>query len=366
MSRERRDSSGSSSSTSGTWTNECSTPFKFNVHALDFVPMSIPLTAVGYFSPFAQLSHAGGGIGLAADWSFFGEPDPTSFFMAPGLTHADIGGSVQPKRACPADIAHKIIKQVEYQFSDTNLIANDFLMKIMNKDAEGYVPMSVISSWKKVKAMGVTSQMLVKALRTSENLVISHDGKRVRRAQPFNDRHREELQSRMIIAENLPRDSTRNSLEKIFGTIGSVKNIRIRHPQEPSTAKSSKPDDIVCNKLHALIEYENAQQAEKAVDKLNDERNWRKGLRVRAVLRRPVSKTHQRADTTRPWGRGRGRPPATTAVPQHPGAAVVHSASQMSTRPQGPTMPDGTRGFAVGRGRPSLAAPRLAACTLIL
>lgn len=28
------------------------------------------------------------------------------------------------------------------------------------------------------------------------------------------------LQSRMIIAENLPEDSSRNSLEKIFGVVG--------------------------------------------------------------------------------------------------------------------------------------------------
>jgi La-related protein 7 len=69
--------------------------------------------------------------------------------------------------------------------------------------------------------------------------------------------------------------------------------------------------------MHALVEYETSQQAEKAVsnyhsalakiyiilscvhyltiffckvEKLNDERNWRKGLRVRTVLRRSVSK----------------------------------------------------------------------------
>ena len=93
------------------------------------------------------------------------------------------------------------------------------------------------------------------------------------------------------------------------------------------------------------------------VDKLNDERNWRKGLRVRAVLRRSVAETHQRAETAGPWGRGRGRPHATAAAPPHPGAAAVHLESLMSTRhapPQGPRMPDGTRGFAMGRGRPSL------------
>ena len=117
MAGESRDSSGSSSSTSGpcACSGECSTPFKFNVHAPEFVPMSSPLTAVGYFSQFVQLSNAGGGIGLAADWSFFGEPEPT-FFTAPDLAHVDVGGaaggSVQPRGASLADIAHKIIKQV--------------------------------------------------------------------------------------------------------------------------------------------------------------------------------------------------------------------------------------------------------------
>jgi La-related protein 7 len=52
MAQESRDSSGPSSSTSGPCTSECSTPFKFNVHAPEFVPMSSPLTAAGYFSPF--------------------------------------------------------------------------------------------------------------------------------------------------------------------------------------------------------------------------------------------------------------------------------------------------------------------------
>uniref|UniRef100_A0A453BQG4 HTH La-type RNA-binding domain-containing protein n=1 Tax=Aegilops tauschii subsp. strangulata TaxID=200361 RepID=A0A453BQG4_AEGTS len=88
----------------------------------------------------------------------------------------------------------KIVKQVEYQFSDINLVANEFLLKIMNKDSEGYVPLSVISSWKKIKSLGATNQMLVKALRTSTKLIVSDDGKKVRRRQPFTEKHKEELQ----------------------------------------------------------------------------------------------------------------------------------------------------------------------------
>ncbi|WVZ59680.1 hypothetical protein U9M48_009790 [Paspalum notatum var. saurae] len=419
-----------SSSKDSACSSGCSTtPFRFNVHAPEFVPVPVPVpvpppagpltAAAGYYAPFLPLSGGGGGaVGLGADWSFFAEPDPASFFLPEfgraEIAAAGISGGGHPKGPSPADIAHKIIKQVEYQFSDTNLLANDFLMKIMDKDPEGYVPLSIISSWKKIKAMGVTNQLLVGALRTSEKLVVSADGKKVRRGQPFTERHKEELQSRMVIAENLPDDSTRNSLEKIFGVIGSVKNIRICHPQEPSSARSSKSDAnaLVSNKLHAVIEYETSQQAHRAVDKLNDERNWRKGLRVRAVLRRspkpaarlkrPDSDNHpvvvasgeerspqcqggssdsptaahlpdhsqeeqRQVGAKKPWGRaGRGRPLAAAAAPQTPrssahaaGASGSGKLDSLAASPrhgrQGPRMPDGTRGFSMGRGRPAAA-----------
>ncbi|RRT58487.1 hypothetical protein B296_00046575 [Ensete ventricosum] len=114
--------------------------------------------------------------------------------------------------------------------SDTNLVANDFLMKIMNKDPEGFVPMSVVASWKKIKSLGANHHMLIKALRTSTKLVsslpafsmltpprlmttttasaimfaiehshsalqaLSDDCKKIRRKQLFTERDKEELQ----------------------------------------------------------------------------------------------------------------------------------------------------------------------------
>ncbi|KAJ6836594.1 putative la-related protein 6B [Iris pallida] len=35
--------------------------------------------------------------------------------------------------------------------------------------------------------------------------------------------------------------------------------------------------------FHAFVEYETVEDAEKAVVELNDERNWRSGLRVRLL-----------------------------------------------------------------------------------
>ena len=127
------------------------TPFKFNVHAPEFVPMSpnaaspmaSPMSAPagGYYSPFMQMQ-AGA---LTPDWSFFHDHEPV-FFM-PDFAHAKFGAaaaaggsnSAQGKgTGATADVTQKIVKQVEYQFSDINLVANEFLLKIMNKDTEGY------------------------------------------------------------------------------------------------------------------------------------------------------------------------------------------------------------------------------------
>ncbi|PWZ15852.1 La-related protein 6C [Zea mays] len=470
--------SASAAASQGSVGSGAATPFKFNVHAPEFVPMSpaaaspmaSPMSAPagGYYSPFMQMQP-----GLApADWSFFHEHEPV-FFM-PDLAHAKFGAatataagaagsnSAQAKGAATTtDVAQKIVKQVEYQFSDINLVANEFLLKIMNKDTEGYVPLSVIASWKKIKSLGATNQMLVKALRTSTKLNVSDDGKKVRRRQAFTEKHKEELQSRMIIAENLPEDSSRNSLEKIFGVVGSVKNIKICHPQEPNTARASKSDTLVSNKMHALVEYETSQQAEKAVEKLNDERNWRKGLRVRTVLRRsPKSVTRLKradldhfvasdddsphsssdsptADCSSPaeaaaahahvyhqqqqeeqqnggkhkgsWARGRAgtttklhitapqspqsapagmagghfdptspRPSSSSQkqCPSSPGSRQLPASASASSHkcpfsprqaqhhpPQGPRMPDGTRGFTMGRGKPT--SPPAAAAVLV-
>jgi La-related protein 7 len=37
---------------------------------------------------------------------------------------------------------------------------------------------------------------------------------------------------------------------------------------------------LFANKLHAFVEYETLEDAEKAILELNDEKNWRNGLRV--------------------------------------------------------------------------------------
>ncbi|OVA10491.1 RNA recognition motif domain [Macleaya cordata] len=294
---------------------------------------------------------------------------------------------------------------VEYQFSDMSLFASDTLMKHINKDPEGYVPLSVIASSKKIKSLVSNNHLLIQALRASSKLVISDDGKKVRRKHLFTERDKEDLQARTVVAENLPEDYTHQNLEKIFGVVGSVKTVRICHPQE-SNASRPKGDVLISNKLHALVEYETVVQAEKAVEKLNDERNWRKGLRVRLLLRRsprsviksrksdydhfdgiseddegpspasvdesssqpnsvelPIESNVEDNSTgsRKGWARVRGKTRGRSQ--NHSGRGLIAPSPQSCSSiqceastnkhtPRGPRMPDGTRGFTMGRGKP--------------
>ncbi|KAG6653150.1 la-related protein 6C [Carya illinoinensis] len=380
--------------------------FKFNAHAPEFVPRShcTQMPVSGYFYPCFNFL---GGTGTGSEWFIVGDQEPAYL-----ISNTNVAPPDRSKNILTDDLKQKIIKQVEYQLSNMSLIANESLVKHVNKDPEGYVPISVIASAKKIKSLvsNNPNPVLAQALRSSSRLVVSDDGKKVRRKDPFTEKEKEELQARIVVAENLPEDHSHQNLEKIFGVVGSVKSIRICHPQEPNSSRS-KSDFLVSNKLHALVEYESTEIAEKAVEKLNDERNWRKGFRVRLLLRRsPKSVLKNRktefdgildedetpespGDSCQPnniesvlesnaeenavgskklgWGRGRGKSRG-RGQSCHSGGRGVHAPSPQSNSviqaetsakqaaSKGPRMPDGTKGFTIGRGKP-LTTPATAA-----
>ncbi|OIS97582.1 PREDICTED: la-related protein 6B-like isoform X2 [Nicotiana attenuata] len=201
------------------------------------------------------------------------------------LDHASKNGGLTE------EAVQKIINQVEFYFSDLNLATTDHLIKHMLKDPEGYVPISVVALFKKIKALVDSHTQLAQVLRSSTKLVVSDDGMKVKRKIPLTETDLKELQSRIVIAENLPEDHCHQKLMKIFSTVGSVKMIRTCQPQYSSGGASSgsrtAKSDIMMysNKLHAFVEYESIKLAETAVAELNDEDNWRNGLKVRLLLR---------------------------------------------------------------------------------
>ncbi|CAN4112258.1 unnamed protein product [Withania somnifera] len=358
--------------------------FKFNVQAPEFVPRSHTTAAAttpisSYFYPYFQYLSGGTAI---SDWLYLGDQDTLSY-----VANQNFSPMLQ-KDVLPEDVKNKIIKQVEYQLSDMSLLANELLLRQMIKDLEGFVPISSVSATKKIKSLITNQQTLAHALLSSTKLIVSSDGKKVKRRIPFTDKDKEDLQLRTVVAENLPDDHSHHNIEKIFNVAGSVKTIRICHPQDPNLSRA-RGDIGISNKLHALIEFENSEAAERAVEKLNDERNWRKGLRVRVLLRRsPKSVLKSRksefdgcfddedgpsedsdsnnveegvGSTKKAWNKGRGKLRMRPQI--HGGRGLLAALPQCSSLGEGavrqvtkgPRMPDGTRGFTMGRGKPLTA-----------
>ncbi|TYH14679.1 hypothetical protein ES288_A06G239700v1 [Gossypium darwinii] len=289
--------------------------------------------------------------------------------------------------------------------------------------------MSVISSFRKMKRLTRNYPSIVAALKESSLLVVSSDGKKVKRRNPLPFIEVRDPKLFTVLVENLPEDHSVENIKRIFGEVGSIKKISVRDPHAvEETKKTGRADILISSKLHALVEYETIEAAEKAVATLNDEHDWRNGMHVKLLERKgkhgqrkqawrgPAHEKNinaQVSDQTgteeknasseyhedipddedgehlskekngfQPRNRRRGRrqknrgtnghgitKPALSfsyflsSFPirclRHTGHGTTSSchAVEPSKPPPGPRMPDGTRGFTMGRGRPLVSKP---------
>ncbi|CAM0882650.1 unnamed protein product [Alopecurus aequalis] len=317
----------------------------------------------------------------------------------------EISEVVAPSVVLTDELRDKIVKQVEYYFSDENLPTDEFMLKFVKKNKDGFVPIGVIASFRKMKKLVQDHSIIEAALRTSSKLVVSPNGKRVRRLHPLPCSELKDVTKRTVLVENLPLGFSMESIQEKFGTVGKVMKVTIHDPQE--SAGSKKPEFMLSNKVHAIVEYETVEAAEKAVTTLNDERNWRTGMRVVLMAKRSVmgsgkhiqsskenhgiiskknnnaqsSKEVEQKESEKYGGADSGEVPLDKEnvnsevnheeVRQHQkinangarkgryksqgkghGSSPTISGSISVNKPiSGPRMPDGTRGFVMGRGR---------------
>ncbi|XP_044461887.1 la-related protein 6A-like isoform X2 [Mangifera indica] len=343
------------------------------------------------------------------DFSPVGSPESDDVPLPPSDDDPDhLPAEDQPKdlelsSATPAltdDLKLKIMKQVEYYFSDENLLTDKYMMNLIKKKKEGFVPISVIASFRKMKKLTRDNKSIVAALRESSLLVVSSNGKKVKRLNPLPVAA-EVKDSKLftVLVENLPEDHSVENIRRIFAQAGNIRKIRICDPHTPEESKKGgKAEFMISNKLHALVEYETVEAAERAVVTLNNEQDWRNGMRVKLLKRAKYGQRKQgwRVDSERSnTGRAsepsadeennnlsenqddthdeedgdhlpkekngkKGRNHGQTRKQRYRrsnglGHGTISSSYEAAKPPPGPRMPDGTRGFTMGRGRPPIS-----------
>lgn len=84
---------------------------------------------------------------------------------------APVAAAPSQKPVVTEELKAKIVKQVEFYFSDANLPTDNYLMKYVKKDPQGFVPIPVVASFRKIKNLVKNHGVVAAALRNSPLLV---------------------------------------------------------------------------------------------------------------------------------------------------------------------------------------------------
>lgn len=91
--------------------------------------------------------------------------EPTSKAESSTLKHND------------SALEYKILKQIEFYFSDANILKDQYILKAVKSNKEGWVKLSTVAAFRRVQMLTSDEDLIRKVLRRSEQLEVSEDGK---------------------------------------------------------------------------------------------------------------------------------------------------------------------------------------------
>lgn len=160
-----------------------------------------------------------------------------------------------------------IIRQIEYYFGDANLRRDKFLMGKIAEDEEGWVPVSVLLTFKRLKQLSDDSKVIVDSVDKSKvGLVqVSADREKLRRhpenvLPEFNEDRRKEIQSRTAYAKGFPLTTDMTPLIEFFNGFEKVVNVSMRKYY-------CQKDKKYLSKGSVFVTFETREQCEEFVKK---------------------------------------------------------------------------------------------------
>lgn len=141
-----------------------------------------------------------------------------------------------------AEAKAKVVKQVEFYFSDVNLAKDTFLKTKMAENAEGFVGVGVLLTFKRlatlVESEADQTGAVVEALKDSTALVVDTAAAAVRRREALPESITTDAET--IYVKPVPADSTLEELQQFFGQFGNVRAVWRRALPGAKTTDGSK------------------------------------------------------------------------------------------------------------------------------
>jgi hypothetical protein len=125
------------------------------------------------------------------------------------------------------EMKRKAKELLEFYFGDSNLLKDRFLRhKIENSDG-GWVPLSVLATFKKLRALTDGDlDSIRESARLSEELKISKDGTTVARVRSLPKLDADDSHMRTVYVEGLTSDVTIEDVQQLVTPWGSTSYIR--------------------------------------------------------------------------------------------------------------------------------------------
>ncbi|XP_054419708.1 la-related protein 7 isoform X2 [Pteronotus mesoamericanus] len=183
------------------------------------------------------------------------------------------------KRSRVKQVLADITKQVDFWFGDANLHKDRFLREQIEKSRDGYVDISLLVSFNKMKKLTTDEKLIARALKSSAVVELDLEGTRVRRKQPLGERPQDE-DERTVYVELLPKNVNHSWIERVFGKCGNVVYVSIPHYKSTGDPKG-----------FAFVEFETKEQAAKAIEFLNnppEEAPRKPGIFPKTVKNKPI------------------------------------------------------------------------------
>lgn len=162
------------------------------------------------------------------------------------------------KRSRVKQLLSDVQKQVEFWFGDVNLHKDRFLKKLIDESHDGYVDISVLTTFSRMQKLTTDTKLIARALRNSTLVETNLEGTKIRRQVPIGSPPRD-VDNRTVYVELLPKDVTHSWIERVFSKCGNVVYVSI---PRYSTSRDSKG--------FAFVEFEKEEQAQKAIEMLNN------------------------------------------------------------------------------------------------
>ncbi|XP_025016003.1 lupus La protein homolog A [Tetranychus urticae] len=131
------------------------------------------------------------------------------------------------------ELNEKIASQMKYYFSDYNLARDKFMKEKMAED-DGWIPLHVFLTFKKLAAMTSDPQVLVESIKASATDLIEIDesGSKIRRSpsKPLPDQsvYQEEAIQKTVHIKGFPLDSTFDQLWSFCSGFGDLESLQMR------------------------------------------------------------------------------------------------------------------------------------------